>query len=151
MSPNTIIAKRIINDHMLSNDLAPHNIITSPAMIKSFWLAHQKYYIHLEEEKKNKVESEMEMRARLTTDDIDKIRLQQKDLSKAITMMETESNECMQLAEKKKDLSYVIKGNTLKRKSEQTNKQLATLQKEIVELEMKKKKVVWFISDKAWV
>ena len=84
----------------------------------------------------------MEMRARLTTDDIDKIRLQQKDLSKAITMMETESNECMQLAEKKKDLSYVIKGNTLKRKSEQTNKQLATLQKEIVELEMKKKKVV---------
>ena len=48
----------------------------------------------------------------------------------------------MQLAEKKKDLSYVIKGNTLKRKSEQTNKQLATLQKEIVELEMKKKKVV---------
>ena len=84
----------------------------------------------------------MEMRARLTTDDIVKIRLQQKDLSKAIAMMETESNECMQLAEKKKDLSYVIKGNTLKRKSEQTNKQLATLQKEIVELEMKKKKVV---------
>ena len=111
-------------------------------MIKSFISAHQKYYIHLEEEKKNKVESEMEMRARLITDDIDKIKLQQKDLSKAITMMETELNGYMQLAEKKKDLSYVIKCNTLKRKSEQTKKELATLQKEIAELEMKKKKMV---------
>ena len=118
MSSNTIIAKRIIKDNMLSNDLAPHAIIISCTMIKSFRSARPKYYIHFEEGKKNKVESEMEMRARLITDDIDKIKLQQKDLSKAITMMDTESNECMQLAEKKKDLSYVIKGNTLKRKSE---------------------------------
>ena len=56
----------------------------------------------------------MELKARLITDDIDKIKLQQKDLSKAITMRETEQNECMQLAEKTKDLNYVIKGNTLK-------------------------------------
>ena len=111
MSPNSIIAKHIIKYHMLSNDLAPHNIIVSPAMIKSFRFACQKYYIHLGEEKKNKVKSEMEMRARLITDDNDKIKLQQKDLSKAIAMIETESNECMQLAEKKEDLHYVIKGN----------------------------------------
>ena len=117
-------------------------------MIKSFRSARQKYYIHLEKEKNNKVVSEMEMRARLITDDIDKIKLQQKNLSKTITMTETESNECMQLAEKKKDLSYVIKGNALKRKSEETRKELATLQKEIAELEMKKKKMVRFISDK---
>ena len=53
----------------------------------------------------------------------------------------------MQLAEKKKDLSYVIKGNALKGKSEQAKKELATVQKEIAELEMKKKK--WFdLSDK---
>ena len=62
-------------------------------------------------------------------------------------MMETESNECMQSAEKKKDLSYVIKGNSLKRKSEQTKKEHATLQKGIVKLEMKKKKMVRFVSD----
>ena len=82
----------------------------------------------------------MEMKARLITDDIDKIKLQQKDLSGVITMMETESNDSMHLAEKKKYLSYVIKSDALKRKSEQTKKELATLQKEIGELEMKKKK-----------
>ena len=85
----------------------------------------------------------MEMKARLITDDIDKIKLQQKDLSGVITMMETESNDSMHLAEKKKYLSYVIKSDALKRKSEQTKKELATLQKEIGELEMKKKKK-WF-------
>ena len=111
-------------------------------MIKSFRSVRQKYYIHLKEEKKNKVESEMEMRARLITDDIDKIKLRQKDLGKAITMMETESNECMQLVEKKKNLSYVIKGNALKRKSEQKKKELTFLQKEIAELKMKKQKMV---------
>ena len=56
MSPNTVTAKRIIKDHMLSNDLAPHTIIISPAMIKSFRSPRQKYYIHLEEEKKNEVD-----------------------------------------------------------------------------------------------
>ena len=66
----------------------------------------------------------MEMRARIITDDIDKITVKQKDLRKAITMMETESNECMQLAEKKKELSFVIKGNTLKRKVNKQTKNL---------------------------
>ena len=54
MSLNTVIAKRTTKDHMLSNDLAPDTIIISPAMMKSFRLARQKYYIHLEEGKKNK-------------------------------------------------------------------------------------------------
>ena len=36
MSPNIIIVKRIIKDHMFYNDLAPNTIIISPAMIKSF-------------------------------------------------------------------------------------------------------------------
>ena len=42
MAPNTIIAKRIIKDHILSNDLAPHTIFISSAMIKSFRSARQK-------------------------------------------------------------------------------------------------------------
>ena len=42
----------------------------------------------------------MEMRSRFITDDINKIKLQHKDLSNATTMMETKSKECMQLVEK---------------------------------------------------
>ena len=76
MSPNIIIVKHIIKDHILLNDLALYTIIISPAMIKSFKTTHWKYYIHLEEEKKTKIESEMEMRAKIITNDIDKIKLQ---------------------------------------------------------------------------
>ena len=64
---------------MLWNDLAPHTKTISSAVIKSCRLARQKYYIHLGEIKQNEVESEMVMRARLITDDIDKIKRQQKD------------------------------------------------------------------------
>ena len=45
-------------------------------------------------------------------------------------MMETESTECFELPEKLKNLSYVIKGNGLKRKSEQTKNEVATLVKQ---------------------
>ena len=55
-------------------------------------------------------------------------------------MVQTKLNGCMQLAEKTKRLSYVIKGNIKKKKW--TKKELATFQKEISKLEMRKKKMV---------
>ena len=56
-------------------------------------------------------------------------------------MMDDEAFECMRLAEEKSGLSYIIKGNGLKRKSEQFKASLATLSKEIGELEEKRKKL----------
>ena len=58
-------------------------------------------------------------------------------------MVQTKLNGCMQLAEKTKRLSYVIKGNIKKKKW--AKKELATFQKEISKLEMRKKKMVWFV------
>ena len=54
MSPNTIIAKRIIKDHLLSNDVAPHIEMVSPAMIKSFRLARQNIIFILKRKKRIK-------------------------------------------------------------------------------------------------
>ena len=56
-------------------------------------------------------------------------------------MMDDEAFECMRLAKEKSDLSYVIKGNGLKRKSEQSKASIATLSKEIRGLEEKRKKL----------
>ena len=56
-------------------------------------------------------------------------------------MMDDEAFECMRLAEEKSNLSYVIKGNGLKRKSEKSKASIATLLKEIGELEEKRKKL----------
>ena len=46
----------------------------------------------------------------------------------------------MELAEKKDDMSFVIKGNGLKRKSEESKKEMEALEKQITELESKRKK-----------
>ena len=54
--------------------------------------------------------------------------------------MDDEALECMRLSAEKSDLSYVIKVNGLKRKSEQFKASIATLSKEIAQLEEKRKK-----------
>ena len=46
------------------------------------------------------------------------------------------------MAEKKNDMSYVIKGNAVKRKSETTSEELKLLEKELLVLEEKKKKLL---------
>ena len=64
-----------------------------------------------------------------------------KQLENGIVMMDDKAFEYMRLAKEKSDLSYVIKGNGLKRKSEQSKASIATLSKEIGELEEKRKKL----------
>ena len=64
-----------------------------------------------------------------------------KQLENATVMMDDEAFECMRLAEEKSNLSYLIKGNGLKRKSEKSKASIATLLKEIGELEEKRKKL----------
>ena len=50
-----------------------------------------------------------------------------KQLENTVAMIDDEAFECMHLAEEKSDLSYVIKGNGLKRKSEESS--IATFRK----------------------
>ena len=54
-------------------------------------------------------------------------------------MMESEFVDCITMAEKKNDMSYVIKGNALKCKSEKTSEELKLSEKELLVLEEKKK------------
>ena len=45
------------------------------------------------------------------------------------------------MAEKKHDISFVMKGNALKRKSDQTKEHILKLENQIAELEIKKRKL----------
>ena len=57
-------------------------------------------------------------------------------------MMEKEFLDCMKTAEKKNDMSYVIKGNGIKRKSDELRNDLGKLEKEVLALKEKKRKRV---------
>ena len=120
MTPNAIISKRLIKDHMLAHRLEPHTIETTKLMIRSFKAARQRCDIHLEEENKLKDKNDAERRAQLIAAGIEKLKTKQKNLAKTIELMETECFQCIELAERKDDMSFVIKENKLKRKSEES-------------------------------
>ena len=121
MSPETVITKRMIKDHMLSHDLKPYTIEISKPLVLAFKSARQKYEIHLEEERKSKQRSKAEQRAMHMEAEIDKLRVQRRQLEKTADIMEEEFVECVRLAEEKNYLSFVYKGNGLKRKSSITS------------------------------
>ena len=110
-------------------------------MIRTFKSSHLKYQLHLESEKKKREDSSETDRQLLhLSNDIDKLEKKVKQLENAIAMMDDEAFECMCLAKEKSDLSFVIKENGFKHKSEQSKASIATLSKEITEQEGKRKK-----------
>ena len=142
MAPVSIISLRIIEDYLIANQLKPHTIHITASLIKSFRSARQAYMIELDNAKKEKEKTEEEQKAMHITADIGKLNQKIKAAKNAIEMMEKEVTECMELAEKKIDLSYVKKGSGLKRKSSETKQEVELLEKQIGELEKKKKKLL---------
>ena len=142
MTPLSIISRRIVKDHLIANNLKPHTLEITSQLIKDFRSAHQKYVNQLKEEKKNKQKTEAEQQAMHIASDIEKLQQKIKIAEKAVTMMEVEVSECMELAEKKSDLSFVKKGNGLKRKSTETKQEIELLGKQIEELQKKKKELL---------
>ena len=142
MSPETVIAKRMIKDHMLSHDLKSYTIKISKPHVLAFKSARQKYEIYLEEERKSKQRSKAEQRAMHMEADIDKLRVQRRQLEKTVDMMEEKFVECIRLAEEENDFSFVSKGNGLKRKSSEIKDTMKVIDKELNNLEEKKKKLL---------
>ena len=120
MYTKTIISKRLIKDYMLANGLQPHTIKVTKPLVKACKITYSAYKAHLEEEKKKVVLTEHDKQAEHINSDIDKIKTRINQMTKAVEMMEREFVDCVKMAEEKKDISYVIKGNGLKRKSDQT-------------------------------
>ena len=141
MSPETVIAKRLIKDHMLSNDLKPHNIDISKSMVKAFRSAHGKYQMHLEDQRQKRISTEAETKAMHLSNEIETLKGKVEQMSKGVAVMDAQFFECVEVAEKKHDISFVIKGNALKCKSDQTKEDILKLENQIAELEIKKRKL----------
>ena len=124
MTPNTIISKQLIKDHMLARWLEPRTIEITIPMIKFFRAARELHDSHLKEEKKLKEKNDAERRTQLIAAGIEKLKTKQKYLTKAIELMETEYFQCKELAEKEDDMSFVLERNGIKRKSVESKKEI---------------------------
>ena len=127
-SPETVIAKRLIKDHMLSNDLTPHNIDISKSMLKVSKSVHDKYQMHIEDQRQKRISTEVETKAMRLSNEIETLKGKVEQMSKGVDMMDAEFFECVEVTEKKHDISFVIKVNALKRKRDQTKEDILKLE-----------------------
>ena len=75
------------------------------------------------------------------SNEIETLKGKVEQMSKGVAMKDAEFFECVEVAEKKYDISFVIKGNALKRRSDQTKEDILKLENQLTELEMKKRKL----------
>ena len=97
---------------------------------------------HLDDENKEKIQTKDEEKAKYITSDIENLKQKLKTNHKAVSMIEHEYTQCMELAEKKRDLTFVVKGNGLKRKCDQVKEEMKTIEQDVLALEARKKKLL---------
>ena len=109
MLPETVVSKRIVIDDMIAKGLQSHTIKIDKPIILAAKGAQQKYTLYLEEQTKNKATNEEARRVVHLSIDINKIKVKCDQFKKTISMMENEFVDCITMAEKKNDMSYIIK------------------------------------------
>ena len=141
MKEETMVARKMICDHMRANNLKPDTININTDIIKAARGAAMKWKLAQEDERKAKESNEKDLRKEILSTDMEKLRVRCEQMKKTIKMLETDYGECLELADKTKDMSYVSKGVGLKRKCEETKKELDVLEKQYSDLEAKRKKL----------
>ena len=139
---NSALKARLVKDHILANNLKLHTIQTSNPMVRAFNGAHQRYAIYLDDENKKKIQTKYKEKAKHITSNIKNLKQKLKTNQKAVSVMEDKYTQCMELAEKKHDLMFVVKGNRLKRKCDQVKEEMKTIEQDILARKAKKKKLL---------
>ena len=141
ISSNAIIARRLVKDHLLSNNLSPHSVEITPAMRLALKSAHQKYVLRLEEEKKKQRNDAIDKQKSIINGVSNEIQSKVSLIRKAVKMLESDFLACVEEAEKKSDLSFITKANALKRKSLEKTGEIETLEKTLQVLKEKCQKI----------
>ena len=116
-----VVLKYVIN-HVETNQPTSHSINISKNILFSVKSVFSRYRIYLEEEKEKKANTEVENQKAIKSNDMTKLKDQCDAIKRAITMMEQDVNECVLLAESRKNSAYVVRSNTLKKKCDESNK-----------------------------
>ena len=126
---------------MKPNHFTPHSIDISKDILLSAKSVSTRYRICLEEESQKKAEIEAENQKAIISNDMAKLKDQCDAIKRAITVMEHDVRKCMLVAESRKDLAYVVKSNTLKRKFDESKRNVELLEEQYSALAAKKKKL----------
>ena len=119
INENSVVGKRLVKDHMLANNLKPHEIVFTSQLRKSCRLAHSRYIAHLEDMREKKEKNKVEDAKQVMDSEIKNIKSQISDVEKTCNLLDEKFVKLVQVAEQKQDMNKITEANALKRKCEE--------------------------------
>ena len=137
----SVIAKRLVKGHLLADNVKPHAIQITNPMIRALKGVCQIYATYLDNENKKKIQKTKKKLSILPQ--TSKILIKSWKLTRSPLQWWRTNTKCMELAEKKRYLRFVVKGNGLDQVKEEmkTTGRSCTWSKE--------KEVAWKIDTKS--
>ena len=138
MKEDTTMEKKYIFDQMNSHKL--HTIEINKDLFNSVKSARSKLDLTREEKNQHQKKTDLQNQKTLISKNEKHIKEKCDSLKKPISIIESEFVKCIKQAEVKNNMTLVIKGNGLKRKSGETKQDVSNFKKKLSELNEKKKK-----------
>ena len=140
MTEASIVAQRMIYDHMISKYLQPQTLSMTKELLQLVGAARSQYDENLNGKRKDKILIEQERKRESIQKDIVSVINVKKDLEKIGATLTNDFESLIEKAEKLGDIAYVIEVNGLKRKRSEKTEEIKKLEETLECLEKKKKK-----------
>ena len=145
MKEDSIVARKLIRDHMLAHSLTPESFTITKPLITSCVNAHRKYQEHLKTVQKTAEQEKASNDMKILLEEINATQASRDKLIKTSTSLDNEFVSCVQQAESVKDMSQIStlisKANALKRRSDELRQDASKLDEAIELLKAKKRKL----------
>ena len=145
MKEDSIVARKLIRDHMLAHSLSPESFIITKPLISSCLSAHRKYQDHLQSIKDAEGREAESKKVKILIEEINDTVIKREKLIKTSESLDSDFVSLVKEAEFEKDTTVVLhlisKANALKRKSEELKRDAKKLDETIELLNAKKKKL----------
>lgn len=141
MESLTIISRRRVKDHLLSNKLLPHTFEVPTKLMQYAQSAHRNYVTYLETMKVQEGVEKVSKQREIIDQEIECIMEKTKIIDKTIKILDDGFVKFVETAEKETDISLVSKANAMKRKSSEKKKELEDLEEALNVLKEKRKKL----------
>ena len=119
MKEESIVAKKIVKDHIISNGFKPYTVPTKNLLIRSVATARQKYHDSLAKSKLETKQKKANYEKLFITEDLKVVTAKCDELKKICESFNVEFVSLVERAEEKMDMSFVSKANAFKRKPEE--------------------------------
>ncbi|XP_047123731.1 uncharacterized protein LOC124806683 [Hydra vulgaris] len=139
LNEKSITARRLVKDHMLSNNLQPHSIEITSKMIISVKSAHERYRSYLNSIADTNKKEASQLAKKVVSDEIKDVETRRDQLKKTSEMLQFDFVKFVEEAEEKQDLGLISKANAMKRKANEKNKEIKKLELALCILEQKRK------------